>query len=234
MKSYISIDLETTGLSPKYDKIIEIGAAMVEGGEVTKTFETFVNPGRRLDERVVDLTGITEDALKNAESIEIVLPRLLEFIGDLPLLGHRILFDYSFIKHAAVNQKLKFEKEGVDTLKISRVCFRELPSKRLTDMCAHYGIEYDAHRALNDALATVELYNCLKRDFIDREPTVFVPEKLVYQVKKESPIRPSQIDMINALIARFHIDCPYEVSKMTRNEASRYYDQMCAKYGVRK
>ena len=129
--SYISIDLETTGLEPKHDKIIEIGALQVEKGQITDSFSTFVNPGRKLEERITELTGIRDEDLADAPYIQDVLPKLLAFVGDLPLLGHSILFDFSFLKKAAVNQKLSFERGAVDTLKIARKYLPELESRSL-------------------------------------------------------------------------------------------------------
>lgn len=231
MNSYVSLDLETTGLSPKHDKIIEIGAVKIIDGEIVDNFSEFVNPGRKLTENVTALTGITENDLSGAKEPSEVIPKLLDFIGDLPLVGHRILFDYSFVKQEAVNLRLTFEKEALDTLKISRACFPELPGKKLTDMCEHYCIEYRAHRAFNDAEATARLYEYLKRDFKEKYPKLFEPRKLNYQVKKESPARKSQIERIENLIARNNVDCPYDLSKMSKNEASRYYDILIAKYG---
>ena len=231
MDSYVSLDLETTGLNPKYDKIIEVGAVKVINGEVVDKFSEFVNPGRKLSEHVTEITGITDADLMDAKAVEEVVPMLLDFISELPLLGHRILFDYSFVKHAAVNLKLEFERGGVDTLKISRACLLELPSKRLTDMCAYYGIEYRAHRALNDAEATHVLFQKLKEDYGDKYPELFLPQPLIYKVKKESPIRPNQVEKLRALIEKHNIDCPYELKRMTRNEASRYYDQIVSQYG---
>ena len=231
MNSYVCIDLETTGLSPKHDKIIEIGGVKVIDGKVTDTVSMFVNPGRKLEERVSELTHITEADLDGAKPIQEVINEVVSFTEDLPLLGQRIIFDFSFLKQAAVNSGIKFDKKGIDTLKISRVCFPELPSKRLTDMCAHYGISLDAHRALNDALATVELYKRLYDEFYDRFPDQFKETGLIYNVKRESPVRPSQIEKITALVERYNIDCPYDITKMTRNEASRYYDIIRARYG---
>ena len=97
INSYISIDLETTGLNPKEDRIIEIGAIKVIEGKVVDTFTTFVNPGRKLEERIVELTGIRDEDLADAPTIEEVFPKLEEFLEDLPLLGHSILFDFSFL-----------------------------------------------------------------------------------------------------------------------------------------
>lgn len=231
MNSYVSLDLETTGLNPKYDKIIEIGAVKIIDGKTVDNFSSFVSPGRKLEDRIVELTGIKESDLKDAPLPNEIIPKLLDFIGDLPLLGHRILFDYSFVKHEAVNQKLSFDKEGVDTLKISRACHTELSSKKLVDMCSYYGIVYNAHRALNDAEATAKLFEFLKEKFKEKYPKEFEPVKLVYEVKKESPIRPQQIEKITAYIQRHRIECPYEIERMSRNEAARYYDKLVAKYG---
>ena len=148
--SFICLDLETTGLNPKTDKIIEIGAIRIENGVETGTFETFVNPGRLLEERIVELTGIKDEDLQEAPTITEVLPQFIEFAKNLPLLGHSVLFDFSFIKKAAVNQKLTFEREGVDTLKIARKYLTELPHRSLGYLCEHYGISHHAHRALVD------------------------------------------------------------------------------------
>ena len=231
MNSYVSLDLETTGLNPKLDKIIEIGAVKVINGEVVDNFSEFLHPGRKLEEKTIELTGITEEDLCNAPEAAEVIPRLLDFCEDLPLVGHRILFDYSFVKHAAVNLGLSFEKEGVDTLKISRACHPELESKKLSAMCEHYGIPLQAHRAYNDAQATAKLFECLKKNFSEKYPESFEPVKLVYQIKRESPIRPLQITKLKKLIELHKIECPYEIEKMTRNEASRYIDKILAKYG---
>ena len=125
--SYIALDLETTGLEPKKEKITEIAALKVEHGQITGRFVTLVNPKRPLTERVVELTGITDDMLKDAPVIEDIIGEVLEFIGNLPLLGHNIRFDYSFLKQAAVNQKMEFECEAVDTLK---VCRKLMPEQR--------------------------------------------------------------------------------------------------------
>lgn len=231
MNSYISLDLETTGLNPKLDKIIEIGAAKVIDGCVTDCFSSFVNPGRTLPEHVVSLTGISEVDLAGAPKAKDIIPLLIDFCEDLPLLGHRILFDYSFVKHEAVNLGIPFERSGIDTLKISRACLPDLPSKRLTDMCKYYDIPLVAHRAFNDAEATSLLFMALKKDFGKKYPKSFEPETLIFKIKRESPIRKQQKEKLEALISRYGIDCPYNLSMLTRNEASRYYDQIIAKHG---
>lgn len=164
--SYVCLDLETTGLDPKKDKIIEIGAVRVRSGEITERMETLVNPGRMLPSRIVELTGICDSQLTDAPDITKVLPELLDFIGEDILLGHGVLFDYSFVKKAAVNQRLTFEKKGIDTLKIARKFLGGLESRSLTFLCKHFGIAHNAHRALADAEATSALYGKLTELFL--------------------------------------------------------------------
>lgn len=104
VKDYVCLDLETSGLYPKYDKIIEIGAVKVKNGQITDRFRSLVNPGRKLTEITTAITGIHDGDLVSAPDITEILPSFLSFSEALPLLGHSILFDYSFIKKAAVNQ----------------------------------------------------------------------------------------------------------------------------------
>ena len=103
LNTYVSIDLETTGLHPKQDRIIEIGAVKVIEGRQEAVFETLVNPGRCLEQNIVELTHIQDKQLKQAPYIDEVLPGLLIFLEDLPLVGHSILFDFSFLKKAKSN-----------------------------------------------------------------------------------------------------------------------------------
>jgi len=242
--SFICLDLETTGLNPKTDKIIEIGAVRIENGVETGTFETFVNPGRLLEEKIVELTGITDDDLKDAPEIAEVLPAFIEFTKGLPLLGHSVLFDFSFIKKAAVNQKLTFERDGVDTLKIARKYLTELPHRSLGYLCEHYGIEHQAHRALQDVRATICLHEILWKNFgtmesgeeltdasENKKNSLFTPAKLIYQAKKDSPITKNQKERLYKLINQHKIKTDYDIDKLTKSEASRYTDRILAEYG---
>lgn len=229
LNDYTVLDLETTGLDPKKDKIIEIGAVRVRDGEPVAIYEQMIQPGRELGERVAQITGITQEMLEGAPYIEEVLPALLEFLGEDVLIGHRILFDYSFVKKAAVNAKYMFEKQGIDTLKLARVCLPELPSKRLSELCAHYGITYRAHRASQDAQATHELYRRLCDGFAYAREAQ--PETLHYAVKKEGPITPAQKERLKRMEAFYQVSLPYEIDKLTKNEASRIMDQLISCYG---
>lgn len=227
--SFTVIDLETTGLNPKTDKIIEIGAVRVRNGVITEQFAALVNPGRRLEERIIELTGICDKDLEAAPYIEEILPDLITFIGEDILVGHRVLFDFSFIKKAAVNMKIPFEKKGIDTLKLARRFLPELESKKLTFLCKYYDIPLKAHRAVEDARATALLYGKLIQAF--PEGDAYQPIPLIYKVKKEGPITPKQKERLYKLIEQHKLIVDYEIDKLTKNEASRITDKILSKYG---
>lgn len=233
IQDYVCLDLETTGLDPKTDKIIEVGAVKVKDGEIVDTFQSFVNPGRMLSEKIIELTGICDDDLKNAPSIEEIIPAFVEFSGEECFLGHSVLFDYSFMKKAVVNLdgKIRYEKMGIDTLKISRKYLAALESRKLSHLCTYYGIEQTAHRALGDAVATHKLYQKLLKDFYKEDESDFKPQKLIYNVKREGPITKAQKERLSKLIALHHIDYLYDLDRLTRNEASRITDQILSTYG---
>lgn len=171
IQDFVVLDLETTGLSVKEDQILEIGAVKVQGGEVTASYETFVNPGRKVPERITELTGIRDEMIANAPDVETAVRGFLDFCGGLPLLGHNILFDYSFIKQAAINARLDFEKEAWDTLKIARKALPDLESRSLEALCGYYQIPREhAHRAMDDVLETLALVPKTGRRIFGRSP----------------------------------------------------------------
>jgi len=231
VKSYVSLDLETTGLNPRKDKIIEIGAVKVDNGVPTAEFAAFINPGRKLDTRIRELTGITDEDLLKAPIISQIIPELLDFLGDLPLVGHRILFDYSFLKKAAVDMRIYFEKKGIDTLKIAGK-YLDIPEGRgLSALCTYYGIELTAHRALNDARAAGKLYQALLQDYYQEEEPLFLPNQLEFRVKRDTPATKSQKERLYWLINQHKLIVDYDVERLTRSEASRYSDRILSIYG---
>lgn len=240
INSYISIDLETTGLNPKLDRIIEIGAVKVVDGQITDTFSTLVNPGRRLEERIVELTGIRDEELSDKPYIEEVLPKLMDFLGEahgvsvLPLLGHSILFDYSFIKKAAVDRKMTFERQAIDTLKIARKYLAALEHRSLDYLCEYYGIVHHAHRALADAEATHMLYQKLAEDFFAVEDPLFAPQQLHFQVKRDTPATKAQKERLYRMVKQHNVTLEADVEKLSRSEASRLTDQLLVRYNLPK
>lgn len=230
-EEYTALDLETTGLNPKRDKIIEIGAVKIREGRAVDSFRSFVNPWRKLEEGVCRLTGISDGMLKEAPGMEEVLEPLIDFIGEDVLVGHRIIFDYSFIKKAAVNRSMAFEKKGIDTLKLARKFLPELESRKLEFLCGYYGIEHKAHRALEDARASSDLYRKLAELFYAGNEEEFMPRQLLFSAKKEMPVTKRQKERLYKLSDKHKIMVEYQVDKLTKNEADRIIDQILAKYG---
>lgn len=130
-RDYIAVDVETTGLNPARDRLLEIGAARILNGKVEETYQTFIDAGVEVPERITELTGITDEMRLSGKRPEQAIPEFLEFCGELPILGHNVSFDFGFLKQAAVNQGLTFEREALDTLKIARKLLPDLPSRRL-------------------------------------------------------------------------------------------------------
>ena len=230
VQDYVCLDLETTGLRPKFDKIIEIGAARVRGGEIQETFETFVRPGIALPERIAELTGISEADLEVAPAIGEALPDFLAFTQGLPFLGHNVSFDFAFLKRAAANAGFELERSAIDTLKLARKFLPQLPGRRLADLCAHYEIPLRNHRALPDACAAHFLYRRLCEEFYREED--FAPFPLVCRVKKEGPATRAQKERLKKLCDRYGIRPDFDPDLLTKNEASRLIDRILAAYGI--
>ena len=232
--SYVCVDVETTGLNPKSENIIEIGAVKVVDGQVVDTFQSFLKPRKPLEDRIVALTGITDEMLGDAPEGKLVMPLFAEFCGELPLVGHNLIFDYSFLKRAMLNEKLSFERKGVDTLKIARKYLPELESRNLGFLCQHFDITHTAHRALGDAEATVQLYEILKQLFGEKAETegctMFAPKMLVHNAKREQPITIAQKEQIARYCARLNIVPEQDVNVMTRAEASRFIEKYHAAF----
>ena len=200
-------------------------------GKIVDTFSQLINPGRKLEERITELTGITDADLVDKPDITQVFPQLIEFLEDLPLLGHSILFDYSFLKKAAVNQKLTFEKQAVDTLQIARKFLTELEHRSLDYLCEYYKIPHHAHRAFADAEATHILFGKLTELFYAEEEALFRPQQLQFQVKRDTPATKPQKERLYRLLDQHNITLEVDVEKLTRSEASRFTDKILAKYG---
>ena len=232
--SYVCVDVETTGLNPKSENIIEIGAVKVVDGQVVDTFQSFLKPRKPLEDRIVALTGITDEMLADAPTGNLVMPLFAEFCGELPLVGHNLIFDYAFLKRAMLNEKRSFERKGVDTLKIARKYLPELESRNLGFLCQHFDITHTAHRALGDARATVQLFEILKQQFGAKAAkegcTMFEPKMLVHNAKREQPITIAQKEQIVKYCARLNLVMEQDLNAMTRAEASRFIEKYHAAF----
>ena len=232
INTYIVIDLETTGLSAKLDKIIEIGAVKFVEGKEQDVFSGYINPGVKLPERIVELTGITDADVQGAPYIEEVLDKLETFLGEEILLGHNLLFDYSFLKRAFSFRKKPFEKKGIDTLRIARTCLPKEEHKGLGDLCRLYDIPIKAHRAVGDARATGLLYQKLLQEFGGKEELqkCFEAKPLNCQIRKDTPATAPQKGLLYKLHKQYGILPEYEVEKLTKSEASRHIDRILSEH----
>lgn len=153
------IDFETTGLSPYKDRIIEIAAVKMLNGEVHDTFITLVNPKISIPKSIIKMTGITNDMVKSAPTIDYIMPELITFIAGLPVAAHNAPFDIGFLE-ANCNDSINLTI--IDTLLLSRKYFPHFENHKLDTIRREMHISSDdAHRALSDCLATAQVYlNC--------------------------------------------------------------------------
>lgn len=231
IQDYVAIDLETTGTNPATDKIIEIGAAKVVNGVIVDTYATFVNPQIPISYRISQITGIHDEDVCNAPVIAEVIADVLAYTEGMPLLGHNVSFDYSFLKKAAVNSKLTFEREAIDTLKIARRVVPDLEHKTLSYLCAHFGIDPgNSHRALDDAISAKKVYDVLHE--LNAQDSGFQQAvQMNYSVKRDTPITPAQTSYLTKLIQYHQITIEKPVNQFTKSEASRMIDRILSERG---
>ncbi len=162
--TFVVVDLETTGGSPRTDAITEIGALKLKGGELLGTFETLVNPGVPIPPTITVLTGITEAMVLPAPRVHEVLPPFLEFARDAVIVGHNIRFDISFLDAALVaHGYARLSNRRVDTVALARRLVRdEVPNLRLHTLARRFRTSVEpVHRAYADAAATAEVLHAL-------------------------------------------------------------------------
>ena len=160
--TYCVLDLETTGFSFRTEKITEIGIMKVKNHEVIDEFSTFVNPEKPIPQRVVEVTNITDEMVKDAPTIEEILPKALEFIGDSVLVAHNADFDIGFLKYNAGELGLKLGNTYIDTLRLAKDLFPEYKKYKLGIIAENLGIKVEvAHRALDDVDTTVKVFNVM-------------------------------------------------------------------------
>ena len=167
---FVVFDLETTGLSPKNDKITEIGAVRIQNGEIVESFSQLVNPAMPIPELITKLTGITDDMVKDKPTIDKVLPDFLDFIKDSVLVAHNASFDMGFIREAYEGIDVHLKNPVLDTLELSRAMFPTMKSHKLNLMAKHLKVELkNHHRAVDDALATGNILLKILELLSDRE-----------------------------------------------------------------
>ncbi len=163
-KKYVVLDLETTGLSPEWDSIIEIGAIRVENDIIVETFDQLINPGFEISDFIQNLTGITNEMLSSQPSISEVLPDIESFVENSIIVGHNVNFDINFLyDNFEYYMNKPFTNGFIDTMRISRKVLPDLPHHRLNDIVFELGIDgSEFHRALNDCDYTYKCYETMK------------------------------------------------------------------------
>ncbi len=150
--TFICFDIETTGLSAARDKITEIGAVKVENGVITDTFSTFANPEMPIPQKITQLTGITDDMVKDAPSQSEAVGAFLEFAGDNVLVAHNAPFDTSFIAKACENMGREYNYTSIDTVAISRAILTDIKNCKLDTVAKFLRLgDFNHHRATDDA-----------------------------------------------------------------------------------
>lgn len=160
--TYCVLDLETTGFSAVTEKITEIGVMKVKDGEVIDEFSCFVNPEKHIPERVTEVTNITDEMVKDAETIDKVFPKLLEFLGDSVIVAHNAGFDVGFLKQNAKALGYEFDYTYLDTLSLAKDLFPDYKKYKLGKIAENLGIKVEvAHRALDDVDTTVKVFKVM-------------------------------------------------------------------------
>ena len=158
-QTFVVFDLETTGFSNKNDKITEIGAVKIENFKVVDRFSQLINPQKDISYKVQELTGITNDLIKDKPTIEEVLPKFIEFIGDSVMVAHNADFDMGFMQQKCREQNIEFKNTSVDTLTLARTLLPHMKRFRLNLIAKELGVPLlNHHRAVDDAEATAHIF----------------------------------------------------------------------------
>ena len=158
-QEFVVFDLETTGFSNINDKITEIGAVKIRDFEIVDRFSELVNPEKDISYKVQELTGITNEMVKDKPTIEEILPKFMEFVGDDVLVAHNADFDTGFIMQKCKEQGLEYKNKKVDTLMLARIMLPNLKRYKLDKVAKEVGVQLlNHHRAVDDAEATANIF----------------------------------------------------------------------------
>ena len=161
--TFVAIDVETTGLSPVKNELIEISAIKYNGSQKIDVFSTLIKPKTKIPYYITNITGITNEMVESSPYIEDVMPKLLDFVGNNPIVAHNANFDYGFIQNYSNNAFSK--NKLIDTVSIGRKMYPNLPNHKLGTIAKYIGITEDGfHRAEFDCECCAKIYiNYLKK-----------------------------------------------------------------------
>ena len=214
-------DIETTGLSVVNDKITEIGAVIIKDGIVVNKYSSFVNPGMKIPEKIVELTGITDDMVKDARGIEEVIPEFLEFVGDRILVAHNAKFDIGFIRRDCKALNIKFDNTYLDTLALSRAINTDIKGKHTLDSLAKYfGLhDFNHHRAFEDAEILGQILYCMTEKLKNEGVTDI--SQMLKQIKQNSD--PLKLNSYHQIILVKNPTGLKNLYKLVSNGFLKYY-----------
>lgn len=221
--SFVVFDLETTGLDSKVDEIIEIGALKIVDNKIVDTFQELIRPKSTISAFITNLTGITNEMVKESSSIEEVLPRFLEFVGDFVLVGHNVNFDISFIYDASMRiSHQPFSNDYIDTLRLSRKLLNNLYRHKLGEIANYYGIDTTgSHRSLKDVEMTLAIFYKLQEEILNQYGSFLhfkEANAYVSVCSKEIQVDSSKVD-VHHLFYKKHVVITGTLEGMTRREA---------------
>lgn len=203
--TFVSFDLETTGLSVIHDGITEFGAVKIRNGEVIDRMQTFVHPGRDIPIKIVNLTHITNDMVKDAPTAEQLMPEILEFFGDCVIVAHNAIFDIGFLNATLKRMgKAPLSNVIIDTLPLARAILKPMKSYRLGHVAKQYRVSYEdevAHRADYDAEV---LGNVLMM--------------MIHQLKNEGIETISELNDYQDLNSTYKLVYPYHATLLAKNK----------------
>lgn len=230
-QNYVLVDIETTGLFPQYDEIIEISAVRIKNNEIIDSFSELVKPYNEINSFIEQLTGITNDMVKNARRIKDVLKSFLSFIKeDDILVGYNFNFDVNFLYNSTLeNINSYFSNDFVDVLRFSRLLIKEkIDNCKLKTVAKFYDIDYSkAHRGKEDCLITFQVFKNLQNEAINQYGSLenfFEHRKNIERGKKYN------LNNITTEKESFNEDHPIykntfcftgKLEKMTRTEAAQ-------------
>lgn len=192
---YTVIDIETTGLSPRWDAILELSALKVENNIIVDEFSELVKPDFSIPDFITELTGISNEMVKNSKKIDDVLPRFLKFISSDLIIGHNVNFDINFIYDNSLDiLGTPFSNDFVDTMRLGRRLIDGLPHYRLQNLAEYFNVDYSgAHRALEDCKITNKCYGGLKKIVSDNPQMEERLQIIKYYGRKHNLIKAKDI-----------------------------------------